>query len=313
MKPPPPDADGRYPIRVVTRLTGLTAHTLRVWERRHAAVSPERTGGNSRRYSAAEVERLIRLRAATQLGYPIRDLVALDDAALEALAAGREGAGPPPRPSARDGSDLEPLRTEYLRAVGALDARGAAALLARTALLLPPTRFVFDVVLPVLRETGERWAAGGFTVVHEHLVTAQVRGLVDTLLRLLPQLPGAPRLLVATPDGHGHEFGALAGALLAAARGFEPLYLGASVPAADLLAAAASAHVDLLLLGVLHPTEPSALDVLQRDLGHLVRKVEVWVGLPPGHPASGRVKQVRYFERFEDLDLALVQRASGAR
>ena len=54
-----PRADAStYPMRVVTRLTGLTADTIRVWERRYGAVRPERTQGNVRRYSSSEIRRL---------------------------------------------------------------------------------------------------------------------------------------------------------------------------------------------------------------------------------------------------------------
>jgi hypothetical protein len=47
-----------YPLGSVVRLTGLGEHTIRAWERRYAAVIPERTPGGTRRYSAADVARL---------------------------------------------------------------------------------------------------------------------------------------------------------------------------------------------------------------------------------------------------------------
>ena len=65
------ELSGLYPMRVVSRLSGLTADTIRVWERRYQAVSPERTGGNKRRYSGSQVRRLVLLRRATELGHSI--------------------------------------------------------------------------------------------------------------------------------------------------------------------------------------------------------------------------------------------------
>lgn len=301
--------DSLYPMRVVTRLTGLSAHTIRVWERRYGAVTPVRTGGNSRRYSAEDVRRLGLLKEATDLGYKIMNLAELENAALEELVAGESKTRPASAsPAPKDG--LEQLRNEYLESIRRFDARSASELLGRAAMLLEPTVFVFDVVLPILRETGLLWAKDDFTVAHEHLVTFQMRGLMDTLLRLSSPHEGAPRILVATPEGFLHEFGALAGALLAAARGFEPVYLGSGVPIADLMAAVQSSRADLLLLGVLHKPDAQLMESLNAQLARLASLTPLWVGLPPDHPNLGAVPGVRYFDRFEDLDLALTQRAA---
>ncbi len=299
-----------YPMRVVTRLTGLSAHTIRVWERRYEAVTPERTSGNSRRYSAEDVRRLTLLRDATGLGYRIKDVAELPDDQLEELVS---NASEP-----ANGIDITDTRNpteqhldEYLDAVARFDSRSAADILARAAMLMEPSRFVLEVVLPLLRQTGTRWEEQRFSVAQEHLVTHQVRGLLDTLLRLTSTQAGAPRLLVGTPQGFSHEFGALVGALLAAARGLDPIYLGADLPLEDLLNAIHKSRVDLLLLGVLHRPEQAASEQLDEALRRLVEKVEVWVGLPNDHPNHGQVPGVRYFDRFEDLDIALTQRMTA--
>jgi DNA-binding transcriptional MerR regulator len=299
-----------YPMRVVTRLTGLSAHTIRVWERRYQAVTPERTSGNSRRYSAEDVRRLTLLRDATGLGYRIKDVAELPDDQLEELVSNASEPG--------SGVDITDARSptehhldEYLDAVARFDARSAADILSRAAMLMEPSRFVLDVVLPLLRQTGTRWEEKRFSVAQEHLVTHQVRGLLDTLLRLTSTQAGAPRLLVGTPQGFSHEFGALVGALLAAARGLDPIYLGADLPLHDLLDAIQKSRVDLLLLGVLHHPEETASEQLDEALRRLVEQAEVWVGLPKDHPNHGQVAGVRYFDRFEDLDVALTQRMTA--
>ena len=60
-----------YPMRVVTRMTGLSPERLRAWETRHRAVMPLRTDGGSRRYTETDVERLLLLRKATEAGHRI--------------------------------------------------------------------------------------------------------------------------------------------------------------------------------------------------------------------------------------------------
>ncbi len=312
MSADPRTTDGLYPMRAVTEMTGLTSHTIRVWERRYGAVVPHRTAGNTRRYSAEDVHKLTLLREATEQGYPIREIATRPISELEDLAQGER---PVERsrgtPAADLGDPCSRIRREYLDHIEAFDHRRALEVLSRASALLPAADLVFEVLLPVLRETGDRWEAGTFTVAHEHAVSAQARGLLDTLIRLAAPRQGAPRLAVATPANHLHEFGALAAAHLAVAHGFEPVYLGPDVPDVDLLDAVSRSEAAVLLLAVerdMDPSESRSLDDLLQRLGE---RCDVWVGLPPGHGARDRVADVRYFHRFEDLDRALAERASG--
>lgn len=306
----PKASDGLYPMRVVTRMTGLTSHTIRVWERRYEAVVPHRTAGNTRRYSAEDVHKLTLLRKATELGYPIREVAPYDAAALEDLIqrerrVDRSAEGPP----AEQDDPYAGLRSDYLARIEAFDYYRALETLSRASALLTSADFVFEVLLPILRETGDRWEAGTFTVAHEHAVSAQTRGLLDTLMRLAAPQAGAPRMVVATSATHLHEFGVLAAAHLAVARGLEPVYLGPDVPDVDLLDAVTRSEAALVLLSVERSMDPSESRSFDDLLQRLSERCEVWVGLPPEHAARGRVAGVRYFSRFEDLDLALTERA----
>jgi MerR family transcriptional regulator, light-induced transcriptional regulator len=299
-----------YPMRVVTRMTGLTSHTIRVWERRYGAVVPHRTAGNTRRYSSENVRKLTLLRQATELGLPIREVANMAMEQLEELISresrvDRSPGGPP-----TDVDDpFEALRQEYLLQIEAFEYYRALEILSRAAALLPARDFVFEVVLPILRETGDRWEAGTFTVAHEHAISAQARGLLDTMQRLATPQAGSPKIVIGTPAGHRHEFGALAAAQLAVARGFEPIYLGPDVPESDLALALERGRTGLVLLAVERSMDVDEARQFDEMLGSLAAGAEVWLGLPPDHEAQGRVQGVRYFIRFEDLDVALTERA----
>lgn len=79
---PPAVDDGSYRIAAVSNLTGIPVPTIRIWELRYRAVQPARSGGNSRLYSRADVERLGLLKAAVDAGFQIGTVAALDDAKL---------------------------------------------------------------------------------------------------------------------------------------------------------------------------------------------------------------------------------------
>ena len=69
--------EAQYPIQSATRLTGLSAHVIRIWEQRYRAVEPQRTPTRRRLYSPGEIERLKLLRGVTLAGYSIGQVAQL--------------------------------------------------------------------------------------------------------------------------------------------------------------------------------------------------------------------------------------------
>ncbi len=81
------DGQERFSVRVAARLSGIAAERVRSREtRHHAAVSPARSGGEGRQYSAAELKRLRLLGRAVASGHRIGDIATLDDAVLTDLS-----------------------------------------------------------------------------------------------------------------------------------------------------------------------------------------------------------------------------------
>jgi DNA-binding transcriptional MerR regulator/methylmalonyl-CoA mutase cobalamin-binding subunit len=305
------DEHVQYSMRVVTRLTGLSADTIRAWERRYDAVIPARTDGNTRRYSAEDVRRLGLLKEATHRGYRIGDIAKLSERELMSLATAEDEisahGGDAASTAARPENAFLKIQRDYLEAIARFDTRFAADLLARTSTIFSPRDFVFEVVLPVLRETGDRWMRGEFTAAHEHVVTHQARNLIDSILRLSSPHPGAPKLIAATPEGQMHEFGALTGAMLAGLRGFEVLYLGAQVPAPDIAHAHELAGSDIILLSVVYRGTSREVAALAASIDEVANAAEVWVGIAEDHPVIARLERGRLLHRFGDLDIALTK------
>ncbi|NNE06093.1 MAG: MerR family transcriptional regulator [Xanthomonadales bacterium] len=80
----PKKPESTYSIGAVARLTGLTTHTIRMWEHRYQAVSPARTDTGRRAYTASDVEKLSMLKALTDQGSPISSVADLTRIELEA-------------------------------------------------------------------------------------------------------------------------------------------------------------------------------------------------------------------------------------
>jgi DNA-binding transcriptional MerR regulator/methylmalonyl-CoA mutase cobalamin-binding subunit len=291
----------RYPIRAVSRLTGISLDTLRAWERRYKVVTPERTD-RGRLYSDPEIQRLMLLRDAVSRGHAIGQVAALSDAELKEL--GRHTAEVVRSvPSQEEPSGLASL----IRAIEKFDAAAANEEIGRLAALLPATELVTQVAVPLMRVVGERWHRGTLTMAHEHMASAILRNLFGSLLRLYKPLEPVVRIVLATPTGEHHEFGILAAAMLAAPLGLEPVYLGANLPAEEILAAAQKSAARVIVLGLQDQShDSSALRELRQLADATPAGIELWVG---GRSLSDQAKalQDRVMEmgNFEVLERRL--------
>ena len=286
-------------MRVVSRLTGLSADTIRVWERRYGAVDPGRTDGNKRRYSGGHVRRLVLLRRATELGHSIGQVARLADEDLRRLIG---------ETSPDIGSQVSlyaALVEDYLEAVSSFDVRRAESILTRTAAILPPMTLTLEVIVPLMRRVGELWNSDQLRISHEHVISAQLRSLLGTLMRHTEPSPGAPRIIVATPPSHLHEFGAIIGAFMAASRGYEPIYLGTHMPFDEIAVAAEDAGASTILLSIARDCPPGDLHTLVAGIESLSRRSEVWVGLPEEHELARYRLPAKVLHRYEDLDTLL--------
>ena len=285
---------GGYPIRAAARLTGLSVDTLRAWERRYEAVVPER-GDRGRVYTERQISRLKQLAALVAGGHAIGSIAALSDADLRRLRSGDDRETPAHGDTA---IDLEGL----LQAVRRYDLEATERHFDRVAVLLPPRALIFTVVLPVLRDIGQRWENGTVSPAHEHMVSAIIRNVLGGLLRVAPRPASAPRIVFATPANERHEFGILCGALLAASAGYAAVYLGPDLPASDISKAAATADARAI---VLSGTSPGVDYSEMKSLTRLPERLAVWVGGARAddlrHAIGRRARLVATLEDFGGL------------
>ena len=239
----------RHPIQVVVRRTGLTADVLRAWERRYTAVEPERSSSGRRLYSDDDIERLRLLKRATAAGRSIGQVASLATDALAAMVRDdevQEAAAPRAEAGPRDDTEARQYVADAMQAVADMDAPRLDAVLRRSAIGMNALEFVETVVAPLLEQIGDGWHAGELSVAHEHAASVVARRVIGGMLAASSDREGAPVIVVATPSGERHEFGAMMVAATAAAAGWCVVYLGPDIPA-DSIAVAVERHAPRLV------------------------------------------------------------------
>jgi DNA-binding transcriptional MerR regulator/methylmalonyl-CoA mutase cobalamin-binding subunit len=268
-----PAGHTRYPIRAVSKLTGIGIDTLRAWERRYGAVTPTRDD-RGRMYTEADVARLRLLNGAVEQGHSIGRLAGLSNNQLRDLCA-EAAALPAAVPTRRTPLDT----TALLTALREYDAVGLDQELSRLAAVLRPLDLLQDVLMPVLTQVGDDWHRGRTRIAHEHLMSSTMRNLLGAFLRLYARRETSVRLLFATPSGERHEIATLGAAMLAASAGLGVSYLGADLPAREIVDSVEPAGAGVLVLGL---TTAVADKVRERELKTIVRElpdaVELWAG-----------------------------------
>lgn len=261
---------GKYRIGMVTKLTGLSADVVRVWERRYGAVRPARSEAGTRLYSDADVLRLRRLRQAIEKGHNISQAARLTEPELDALINDSEKA-------ANASDPYSTVRARFLEAISRIDVVAADLELSRAATLFPARLLITKIIAPILDEVGTRWAHKEFGVAHEHVATYLLRNVLSSLFRLYPPSEPTETIVLATPAEERHEFGILLASLFAATRGWRVVYLGTDLPANEIAQAVRLTGSRLLALSLVDNL-PQIEKELQAIADALPAGIRVWIG-----------------------------------
>lgn len=288
-----------YSLGAVSRLTGLSAHVLRAWERRYGAVVPLRTPGGTRRYRESDVARLCKLRAAVSAGHPISEVANAPHDELE-----RRLGMTPALP--------EPALSPMLDAIDRLDREEADRLLGSQLAALGPMRFVRSVAAPLLREIGSRWAAGSMCIASEHLASTLLRNLLGMCLRTTSAGQQTAPILFTTLPGETHDLGTLMAAVITAQAGGHPIFVGANLPVSEIVDAADSLDAAAVAVGVCDTNRNDTQAALRMLRDALPARVEVWIG-GPGAESIALPEQVQSIGDHDALErkIALLLERSG--
>lgn len=277
-------ADIQHTIKSVSQRTGLSAHVIRVWEKRYGAVRPQRTETNRRLYSEDEVQRLVLLHRVTKAGHNISQAAKLPTEELREilLQLTANSSLPALGTDPVNGSDTA-LIAKCLAAVKQLDAVGLDAVLERGMIQLGHMGFLSRLVAPLSQQVGELWREGELTAAHEHFLSAALRTLLGQSVRQFAQSDTAPTIVVATPAEQLHELGAVLVAAAAANLGWRVTYLGTSLPAAEIAGAAVHNRARAVALSLVYPEDDSGLPA---ELSNLRRYLPAEIRILAGGRAA---------------------------
>lgn len=247
-----------YSIGDLAKLSGVKAHTLRVWESRYKVLEPKRTAANVRYYDDEDVRHLLNVALLNRDGMRISEVAALDRAELQRRVA-----------------ELSDVSDEYATQLDALtlsmlemDAPRFERLLSQHIRQHGFEQAMATVIFPFLDKLGVLWMTGSVKPVQEAFASAIIRRKLMVAVEGLPDPPpGAPTLLLFLPEGESQEMSLLLLHYLARARGVNAVYLGRDVSVSDLADAAAILHPSWVFTMLTETFVQDSAAAYARDLG----------------------------------------------
>jgi DNA-binding transcriptional MerR regulator len=212
----------RYSISDLEKLTGIKAHTIRIWEKRYSIISPERTDTNIRFYSVRDLQRLLNISFLNRHGYKISLISGMSDAEIETEVS---------RMSEKPGAD-DGYITDLIAAVNDLDEDRFERILNASILKLGFEASFHEVVFPLMEKVALMWQIGKINACQERFVNNLIRHkLVVAIDGLVGQNESTGKTyLLYLPSGHYDEINLLFANYLLRKTGNHVIYLGPSIP-----------------------------------------------------------------------------------
>ena len=292
-----------FSIRDLENLSGIKAHTIRIWEKRYNLLSPERTTTNIRTYSLPSLQKLLNITLLYNNGYKISKIARIPESdiptAVKAVNANNNN----------ENHAISTLKMAMINFDPSLFQKTYNHLLKRRSF-----RSIFwEIFIPFLTELGLLWQTDTISPAHEHFITNLIKQKIYSSSERLQAIGPSKNdkvFVLFLPENEIHEIGLLFVNYEILLKGYKTIYLGQTMPLENLIDLKNYyENLHFLSYFTVVPTK----DRLQKYISNFNKKVgegtanKLWIlgqqtkylnsGTLPGH--------IRTFESIEALSAAL--------
>ncbi len=214
-----------FTIKDLSNLSGIKAHTLRIWEQRYSFLKPDRTDTNIRYYSNDELKTILNIALLNKYGFKIShiDKMTGQEVKDKILLLTQTQA------------QQERIVNELIQQMVDLDIEAFEKTLNQYIAVKGIEKTIVHIVFAFLEKIGILWLTNHINPAQEHLVSNVVRQkIISGIENVQPVLTSNKKMLLFLPEGEHHELGLLFMYFLLKSRGVKVLYLGANVPIRDI-------------------------------------------------------------------------------
>lgn len=231
----------KYSIKELEKLSGIKAHTIRIWEKRYKVINPGRTDTNIRYYSDDDLKKIINISLLNSSGIKISKIADLTSEELVRKVSELS--------EAKSSADIH--IDQLIVAMVDLDEENFEKILSGLIERYGFEKTIITIVYAFLQKIGVLWQTGNITPAQEHFISNLIRQKIIVAIDSLPLAPrNRPRVLLFLPEAELHELGLLFYYYLVKKAGFRTYYLGQMVPYKDVVALCQSHDPNILITAI---------------------------------------------------------------
>jgi DNA-binding transcriptional MerR regulator len=242
----------KYSIKELEQLSGIKAHTLRIWEQRYNFIKPKRTETNIRFYNDNDLKLILNVSLLKENGHKISKISRMcsEEMQSEVVKLTQERLTFP-----------EQMHAMTLAMIDC-DEKGFQKIMETNVAIHGMENFMLHLVFPFLHKVGIMWQTGSVSPSHEHFISGLIHRKLEAAIDHLP-CPDSyhKRFLLFLPEGELHDLSLLFSSYLLKKRHHEVIYLGPNLPLYDLASIYESHHPDYFL--TILTSHPPACQVSQ--------------------------------------------------
>lgn len=216
----------KFSIKDLEKLSGIKAHTLRIWEQRYGILKPQRTDTNIRWYCNDELKNILNVSLLNNHGYKISKIAELNKAEIAAEVSKIVNC---------QINECEQVSSLIISMVE-MDEQRFEKIISNQILRKGFSNTIEQVIYPFLQKIGVMWQTGSINPAQEHFISNLIRQkLISAIDGLVPpENKKQKKFILFLPEGELHEISLLYFHYLLKSKGHSVVYLGQSVPMVDL-------------------------------------------------------------------------------
>lgn len=304
----------KFSVKAVVRLTGINQNTLRGWERRYGAISPDRDNEGRRSYGLKDIERIKILLSLVKEGHAIGKISKLPNNTLKKLL--KNSLSPVASELNASSPKTKFFLNEMISALQNFELENLNLVLQKTRFELSSKEIIINLIMPLMEQVGHLVYDNKISISQEHLLSSLIRDFLGNLNQSLSPYDFVSRektksIILTTREGDIHEFGILMSSILCNLYRFRTYYLGPNMPVEDLIEAVNQLKVDFIVLGFMRlpkDREIISAEAYLKELDRrLPRRVTICFGGSQSIDTSNLNSERVYlnFKSLSEIDLFL--------
>ena len=215
-----------YSIKDLERISGIKAHTIRIWEQRYNIINPNRTETNIRHYNDEDLKSILNIGILNNGGYKISKIAQMpkDEISSSVLEI------------TSNNFDTHVQVDNLIIAMAEMDEDRFEKFLSANIIRSGFEKTFLEIVHPFMVKVGILWLTNSINPAQEHFISHLVRQkLIAAIDGIEYQSnPKAEKCLLYLPENELHEINLLFANLILKRNGYKTIYLGQSVPYSDI-------------------------------------------------------------------------------